>query len=133
MALFLVSTLAVALILFPLDVLWLGWLSRGVYQRELGALLLAKPRLAPAAAFYLSFVAGIAFFAIMPNLSGPSWMAALYGAALGFIVYGGYDAVNRATMKDFTRTIMLIDWTWGTMLTAISAGLGHALVAAFWR
>lgn len=132
MTLFLASACAVALILFPLDVIWLGWVATGFYKRELGALMADKPRLGPAAMFYLAFVAGIAFFVIMPNLPGSSWRAAAHGAAFGFVVYGAYDAVNRATLKDYSRRLMLFDWTWGTCLTAVSAGLAHWLVQRFW-
>jgi uncharacterized membrane protein len=132
MSLFIITTLAVALILFPLDVIWLRQATSAVYRRELGALMLDSPRIAPAAVFYLSFVAGIAFFVVMPNLAGSSTQAMLHGAAFGFVVYGAYDAVNRATLKDFTRRLMLIDWAWGTSLTAVSAGAAHWLVLRFW-
>ncbi|MGL4727499.1 MAG: DUF2177 family protein [Bosea sp. (in: a-proteobacteria)] len=132
MMLFLVATLAVALVLFPLDMVWLGKAATSIYKRELGSLMLERPRIVPAAVFYLSFVAGIAFFVVIPNLPGSSVMAALHGVAFGFVVYGAYDAVNRATLKDFTQRLMLIDWAWGTSLTAVSAGAAHWLVQRFW-
>jgi uncharacterized membrane protein len=131
MTLFLASIFAVGVILLALDMLWLGRIAGHVYQRELGPLLIDKPRLVPAAVFYVALVAGLAFFAILPNLPGRSAIAGLHGGALGFMVYAGYDAVNRATLKDFSQRIMLIDWTWGTFLCAVSSGLAHWLVQRF--
>jgi uncharacterized membrane protein len=128
MMLFLASLFAVGAILLALDMLWLGRIAGKVYRRELGPLLLDKPRMIPAAVFYVALVAGLAFFAILPNLPGLSSTAGLYGGALGFMVYAGYDAVNRATLKDFSQRIMLIDWTWGTFLCAVSSGLAHWVV-----
>lgn len=128
---FLAAAIAVALIFFPLDMIWLGKVATGFYRQELGSLLLDSPRIVPAALFYLSHVAGIAFFAVMPNLNGSAWMAAAYGAAFGFVVYGAYDATNYATMRGFPLSITIVDWLWGTCLTAIAAGLGHLLVTRF--
>jgi uncharacterized membrane protein len=131
MTLFLASLLAVGVILLALDMLWLGRIAGHVYRRELGPLLLDKPRIVPAVAFYVALVAGLAFFAILPNLPGMSSTAGLHGGALGFMVYAGYDAVNRATLRDFSQRIMLIDWTWGTFLCAVSSGLAHWAVQRF--
>lgn len=132
MAQFFAAAIAVALIFFPLDMLWLGRVATSFYKEALGPLLLDQPRIIPAALFYLSHVAGIAFFAVMPNLgSGTPWLAALYGAAFGFVVYGAYDATNYATMRGFPLSVTIVDWLWGTCLTAAAAGLGHFLVTRF--
>jgi uncharacterized membrane protein len=131
MMLFLASMLAIGLILLALDTLWLGYIAGPIYKRELGPLLAEKPRMIPAAAFYLVLVAGLAYFAVWLNLVAPSWKAALHGGALGVMVYAGWDAVNRATLKEFSQRIMLIDWTWGTFLCAVSSGLAHWLVQRF--
>lgn len=92
---------------------------------------MAEPRLIPAALFYLTFAAGLAFFAVMPNLAGGSLVsAASYGAGLGFVAYGTYDATNHATLKDFPLSITVIDWSWGTALSATTAAL--AWLAMSW-
>jgi uncharacterized membrane protein len=130
---FLAAFIAVALVFFPLDMLWLGRVATSFYKEALGPMLLESPRLVPAFLFYLSHVAGTAFFAVMPNLAASSsWMAALYGAAFGFVVYGAYDATNYATLRDFPLSVTIVDWLWGTCLTAVAAGLGHALLVKFW-
>jgi uncharacterized membrane protein len=115
------ATLAVAVILFPADMIWLK-LTRPFYESQMGALLLPQPRIGAAIAFYCLYVVGAAFFAVLPNLqSGTFGSALLHGALLGAVAYGTYDATNYATLKDFPLSIMLVDWTWGIMLTAFSS------------
>jgi uncharacterized membrane protein len=65
---------------FLLDMIWLGVIARSFYTTQLGSLLRPDIKLVPALAFYLLFVAGLTFFAIIPALEQRSWMvAALYG------------------------------------------------------
>jgi uncharacterized membrane protein len=123
------ATLAAAIVMFPLDFLWLRTM-RPFYESQMGSIMLPEPRVAAAVAFYLIYAVGIAFFAILPNLgSGTIWRAAGYGAALGLMAYGTYDATNYATLKDFPLSIMIVDWTWGTVLTAVVAAAGWRIVS----
>jgi uncharacterized membrane protein len=123
------ATLAAAIVMFPLDFLWLRTM-RPFYESQMGSIMLPEPRVAAAVAFYLVYAVGIAFFAILPNLgSGTIWRAAGYGAALGLMAYGTYDATNYATLKDFPLSIMIVDWTWGTVLTAVVAAAGWRIVS----
>ncbi len=68
------ATLAAAAVMFPLDFLWLRTM-RPFYESQMGSILLAEPRIAAAVLFYTIYAAGVAFFAIQPNLaagrSGP--------------------------------------------------------------
>ena len=122
------ASVAAAIIMFPLDFMWLRSM-RPFYESQMGSILLPEPRLVAAVLFYLMYAVGVAFFAVIPNLgTGTVWSAAAYGAALGFIAYGTYDATNYATLKDFPLTVMLVDWTWGTSLTAVVAAGGWLLM-----
>lgn len=130
---FLLIYAAVALVLFPLDALWLGYVARDFYKSQLGDLLLAQPRFAVAGLFYAFYVVGVVVFAVEPALNGtgpgddawPAWLsAALAGAFLGLIAYGTYDATNYATLKGFPAMVALVDCAWGVVLTATSAGVG---------
>lgn len=133
MILFLISSAAVAVVLLPIDAVWLGLVARRFYADQLGNLMLAQPRLGIAAIFYVLYAAGLAFFAVMPNLQGGTiWTAAAYGAALGLLAYGTYDVTNYATLKGFPLTLMLADWAWGTLLSAVAAAGGFWLVQRFW-
>jgi len=123
---------ATALVLFPLDAIWLGYVARDYYASRMGDLLTPQPRWIFAAAFYLFYVAGVVWFAILPNLSGASLVTtALTGAALGFIAYGTYDATNLAVLRGYPASLALVDLVWGTVLTAVSAA-GGMYIATRW-
>jgi uncharacterized membrane protein len=122
-----------ALIVFIiLDALWLGLIARDFYQREYGALLAENPRMGVAVIFYLGYVAGVVFFAVAPALSsGGVWKAALYGALLGLLAYGTYDATNLATLKDYSVKAAIVDTLWGTFLTGSIAMAGYVAATRF--
>jgi uncharacterized membrane protein len=125
------AALAAAAVMFPLDFLWLRTM-RPYYESQMGSIMLSEPRIAAAVLFYLVYAVGVAFFAIIPSLgAGTVWTAAGYGAALGLIAYGTYDATNYATLKDFPLSIMIVDWTWGTVLTAFVSAAGWRLMTWF--
>ncbi|KQU54326.1 hypothetical protein ASG72_01355 [Bosea sp. Leaf344] len=129
---FLLIYAATALILFPLDLLWLKYVAREFYVARMGDLLLPEPRLGIAALFYLVYVAGIAWFAILPNLASGSVLAALLaGAGLGVLAYGTYDITNLSTLRGFPVSVALTDLAWGTVLTAVSAA-GGLYIATRW-
>ncbi len=128
----LLATIAAAAVMFPLDFIWLRTM-RPFYESQMGSIMLSEPRIAAAVIFYAIYAAGIAFFAIQPNLAtGTIWSAAAYGAALGLVAYGTYDATNYATLKEFPVLVMIVDWTWGTVLTAVVAAAGWAIMRLPW-
>jgi uncharacterized membrane protein len=121
MAAFLKAWAITAIVVFPIDFVWLKSM-RWFYEREMGDLLLAQPRLMAAVLFYVVFAAAIAFFCVVPNLGRASLGEVLFaGAFLGFAAYGTYDATNYATLMGYPLSITIVDWLWGTVLTAVSA------------
>jgi uncharacterized membrane protein len=117
-----------ALVMLPLDVVWLSTMGRTFYKEQLGSLLLERPAMLPAVAFYLLYAAGVVFFAVIPAVREQSLMTALlHGAVLGLVAYGTYDLSNMATLKGFTTAVGLVDLAWGTVLTAVSAVLATLL------
>jgi uncharacterized membrane protein len=127
--LFLKAWLATSVVVLSLDFVWLKTM-RWLYEREIGSLLLASPRMGVALVFYITFSAAIAYFCVWPNIGKDALGTVLLsGLILGFAAYGTYDATNLATLKDFTLTIALVDWAWGTFLTAISAVIAWALLS----
>ena len=113
------------IILFTaIDTVWLSGLGRGFYTNEIGALLRQKPLLSAAALFYLLYPIGLVVFAIWPGFGMAAPLEAIkYGALLGMVAYGTYDLTNMAVIQGFTWRIALIDLAWGTVLSAVSAGL----------
>jgi uncharacterized membrane protein len=57
-----------------LDAIWLGVISRNLYQREIGALLLAKPNFGAESVFCMIYVAGLVYFCVVPGVTGQSAM-----------------------------------------------------------
>ena len=51
----LLSYVGALLVMSVLDALWLGWLAKDFYQRELGSLMRAQIWLTPALLFYLLY------------------------------------------------------------------------------
>jgi len=117
-----VSYIACLLVLGALDAVWLTSMQATLYQPTIGSLMAAKPNWAAIVAFYLLYIAGISYFAVLPALTGGLWSDALSkGALLGFFCYATYDLTNMATLKVWALNLTLADMAWGTFLTAASA------------
>lgn len=123
--------LAAVPIFFVIDMLWLGFIGRGLYQKYLGYLL-GDVNWVAAIVFYLLYIVGILVFAVFPGIeAGSFWRAVALGAFFGFIAYATYDLTNLATVKDWPLTITIIDLIWGTVLTgAVAAGTYY--IATTW-
>jgi hypothetical protein len=65
---FAVAYAATAVVFCGLDFLWLGFVAKGYYQSQVGALLLDKPNLAVAALFYGLYIVGVLIFSVLPAL-----------------------------------------------------------------
>lgn len=123
---FAVAYAATAIVFCGLDFLWLGFIAKGYYQSQIGALLLEKPNLAVAALFYALYIVGVLIFAVLPALDAGHWgKALLYGALFGFFAYATYDLTNLATLKGWSPGIALLDLGWGTVVTGLAATAGY--------
>lgn len=115
-----------------LDALWLGTVAKSFYFTRLAGLLRDKPDLAVAAAFYVIYIAGIVYFAVLPALaSGGMAKALLNGAMLGFLAYATYDATNLATLRGYPAIVAVVDVVWGTFLTGTAAAFGYLAASRF--
>jgi uncharacterized membrane protein len=102
-----------------IDLIWLGLIAKNLYQRQIGHLMSDSVNWAAAIIFYLLFIVGLVYFAILPAVNDGEWLRALaLGAFFGFITYATYDLTNLATLKDWPIQITLIDLAWGTFLGA---------------
>lgn len=119
------GTLGVFLVI---DLVWLGFIARGLYAAQLGGLMADKVIWPVGIAFYALYVVGILVFAVLPAFeSGGLVRAALLGAAFGFFAYATYDLTNWATLKDWPALIVPIDLAWGTILTGTVATAGYLI------
>lgn len=124
-----IGYLLTAVVFFAIDMLWLGLVAKGLYNKYLGSFLAEQVNWTAAIIFYLLFIVGIFVFAIMPAVEKDSLMkAVLLGALFGFFTYATYDLTNLATLKDWPIKIVLIDIVWGAVLTASVSTSGFAIM-----
>jgi len=128
----LVAWIAAVLTFLVLDGIWLGIVARDFYMSRLGDLMRQPVAVAPAAAFYLCYAAGIVFLAVRPLQADVTLTSvALHGAVVGFLAYGTYDMTNLATIRDWPAVVSFVDLVWGTCLTATVAVAAAIAVRQF--
>jgi len=115
------------------DLVWLGLVARGFYQRHLGYLMRNPVNWAAALVFYLLFVVGLLIFAIKPALDAQNPLRALlYGALFGFFTYATYDLTNLATVRDWPLIVSVADLSWGVVLCSIVACATYGVAVRIW-
>ncbi len=123
-----ITYLAVLAVFTVIDILWLSMVALNFYKRELGSLLLDKPRLDAAFLFYALYAGGLMILVVQPAVDSGSWhKALLLGAVFGLCAYGTYDLTNLATLQKWPLRLAIVDMAWGTLLTAITALAGFVV------
>jgi uncharacterized membrane protein len=108
------------IVFIVIDMAWLGFIAKNLYQKYLGSLLTDNVNWTAAIIFYLLFVVGVSIFAIYPAVNKDSvWTAVILGALFGFFTYATYDLTNLSTLKGWPLGIVFIDIAWGSVLTSI--------------
>lgn len=102
--------------------IWLLVIAPDFYHQQIGQYLSPDPNLYAAGAFYLIFIAGLLYFAILPAEQDPL-NAGLRGAFFGLVTYATYDLTYLAVMPDWPLLLTLVDLVWGSALNAVVAGL----------
>jgi uncharacterized membrane protein len=115
------------------DLVWIGVLARNLYKDNLGHLLSPTVNWTAAGAFYLLYIAGILYFAVVPALAAGTLSRALInGALFGFFTYTTYELTNMATLPAWPLKVVLLDTMWGVVLCAtvatVSTLIGRWLV-----
>jgi uncharacterized membrane protein len=128
-----VALYAVTATLFlAVDAIGLTYLIRPVFERHVGPLLAPSFRILPAAMFYLCYVAGLVYLVSLPALRADAPLQALlHGMLIGFMCYGTYEFTNMATLSAWSWQQVLVDTTWGALLTGGAAWAGVVAVRAF--
>ena len=126
-----VAYVATAVVFLALDAVVLKTVLRPLFERHLAQQLLDDFRLAPAALFYLFYLAGVVHFVSLPALAQGAPLKALAGGALlGAMAYGTYEFTNLATLRAWHWHMVAVDLAWGTALTGISAWAGVMVARA---
>ena len=111
-------------VFFIIDLIWLGVVAKGFYQKNLKFILSPNVNWTAAIIFYLMYIAGLLIFAVVPGVAKDSLRhAALWGALFGFFTYATYDLTNLALLKDWPLNIVIVDILWGVVLCTIVATL----------
>ncbi|MEN9816550.1 MAG: hypothetical protein RLZ32_430 [Gemmatimonadota bacterium] len=117
-----------------LDVAWLGFVARGLYQREMGHLMRPQANWGAAVPFYLIYVGAILVLCVLPAVEKGSFARALWlGAVFGLAAYAAFDLTALAVLKDFPSGIVAVDLTWGVVLTASVSAVGYRVAVALLR
>lgn len=128
----LIAYFAAGVVFLIVDAIWLTMMADTLYRPLLGERLETQFRLTPAIFFYLIYVGGIVFFAVLPALeNGGLGKAALNGAVLGLVAYATYNLTNQATLRDWPLAVTLADIPWGAFVTAVGASAGFLAASRF--
>jgi uncharacterized membrane protein len=129
---YLLGYLAVAATMLVLDVIWLGFVAKPLYQQGIGHLMAEQPKLAAAGLFYVLYALGLMIFVVTPGGSTMPWEKTLWmGALFGLFCYATYDLSNLATLKNWPTGLAFIDMAWGSVLSAACASAGKAAMDRF--
>ena len=113
-------------VFFAVDLVWLIFVARSFYQKQIGFLMKPDINWFAAIIFYMLFIAGLVIFVISPAVEKHSWVhAILFGALFGLITYATYDLTNLATLKDWPLLVTVVDLIWGTVLAASISGITY--------
>lgn len=124
--------LAATLVFFAIDMVWLGWLAKDFYWTKLDHVLTDQINWTSALIFYMIYIGGILYFAVLPGFEIGTWQSALIkGALLGFLCYATYDLTNMALIKEWPLIVVIVDILWGTFLTGSVAVLTYLIGGKF--
>jgi uncharacterized membrane protein len=125
---YVVLYLATLIVLVPIDLVFLGLVARGFFAAQVGDML-GEIRPAPAILFYLLYVVGILIF-VSASATATAQSTLLYGALFGFFCYATFELTSLSLLKHWTWPVVILDVTWGSLVTAVSSTLG--LMIADW-
>lgn len=122
----LIGVYLVALVAFlVIDAIAIKFFVFPLFSRHVGELFRDDMQLGVAFGFYVFYVAGLLYFAVLPGLAVQSLGRAVFnGALLGFLAYGTYEATNMATLRGWSWQMVMADVTWGAVLTGTVAAIG---------
>ena len=123
------STAAIFLVI---DAIMLRLYMAPLFERYIGPMMLENIRLAPAALFYMAYVAGLLYLVSVPALKSGAPIL-IPAAILGFMAYGTFEFTNYAILKGWNLRMVVTDVAWDTVLTAVSAWGGLAVTKAIYK
>ena len=115
-----------------LDGIWLGFIAKSFYAKQIGFLFKSDINWIAALLFYVLFIGALILFVIHPAIEKNSIThALLFGALFGFITYATYDLTNLATLKDWPVVVTIVDLIWGSCVTAAVSSITFLIFTRF--
>jgi len=117
-----------AFIFIVIDSIWIAVVANKFYKKEMGNLLLKKPKLGYGALFYTLYIWGVIYFVLDPGLKAHDiGFVIKHAALLGLVMYATYDLTNLSTLKKWSRKLTVVDMIWGVLLTTAVSSIGFAI------
>ena len=124
-----VAYIAAFVLFLVIDFVGLSYLLKPLFSKAIGPLMLENFRVVPAFFFYAFLVFVVMWFVGWPALDQGKSLLWVFGSAalIGAASYGTYEFTNYAILKDWTATLVMVDLTWGTVVTGVTAAGGVAI------
>lgn len=106
------------------DGIWLGIVAPSWYAQAMAPLLRENYISWPWLVFYLGYCMSILVLVLTGDSVKSLLVAGIRGAVLGATAYGAYNLTNYSIIAQWPLSITLIDWAWGTTVTALVAIVG---------
>ena len=120
--------------MIALDMSWIAVIAGSFYRTSLAPLLTKQPLLLPIVVFYVFYVTGLIYFALIPALKERSFTrAVLNGAMLGFTANMMYDLINLAYLANWPVLLTFVDIGWGVLLAGTTAGLVYLIATKVFK
>ena len=115
-------------VFFLIDMTWLGVIAKNFYAQQLSNFLTKNVNWTAAVIFYLLYIVGIVYLAVLPGLEKRSLITVIVNAVVfGGLAYATYDLTNLATLKNWPLPIVLVDIAWGIVLTTLVSIISYSI------
>jgi len=121
------------LVFVTIDMIWLGFIAKNFYQKQIGFLIKDNINWPAAIIFYFLFIVGLVIFVVSPSIEKGLWTHALFfGAFFGLITYATYDLTNLSTLKDWPILVTVVDIVWGTFIASSVSVITYFIAGKIW-
>jgi uncharacterized membrane protein len=115
------SALIAISVFLAMDLIWLGYLGKQLYLKEMGPFFRSDGiNYLAAAMVYSLLVCGILVF-VIPKAHGDPIIGLAWGALFGLVCYGTYDLTNLAVVNKWPLMISIIDMIWGAIVCGVTS------------
>ncbi len=112
------------------DLAFLNFFAKKFIEKEVSHLLAEKADLIAGIIFYFIFIFTLIHFVVMPAWKSQNNTKLLLDAALfGLATYSTYELVNKALLKDWSIKLVLVDISWGVLVSMLVAYVSFQILS----